>query len=111
MRNQTFTIDLPDSGATVHVLKGTWALAQKFDAMKDDAGGLPARMAVILANPDGSLMFTTPEDVQELSEVMTIADMNYIIEKWVEAVGVSKEAIREMSKNYKASQNGGSESA
>lgn len=108
-RTKTFTVDLPDMGATIHVLKGTWALVGRLDSLEPEK--LPERIAMLIVNADGEQMFTTPEDIQELRESMTLKDMSFVMEQWATENGVTKEAIERALKNSVASQNGVSVSA
>lgn len=111
---KTFTIELPDMGSTVHVLKGNLATLKSIRAMSVDGqvseDKLPNQLAMILADADGQLMCTTPEDIEKLSTLVTLSDMRLIMEKWQEVNGLTADAIDELAKNSEASLKNGSES-
>lgn len=108
-KRKTVTVDLPDLGMQVNILKGTWATLQAVQKLKEDQ--VPEQIALILVDEEGRQLLTSPEDIAKVSELLTLTDMNLILDKWREVNGLTKAQLEETSKNSNASTTDASASA
>ena len=95
------SLELPDLGITVNIIKGTWATWRAVQQVKD--AEIVEQLALILADDEGNLLFTEQEDIKKLESIMTISDTNLIMDKWRELNGISKPQLEEATKNSNAS--------
>lgn len=107
-RRKTVTIDLPDLELAVNVLKGSWSTVQAVKKLKEDQ--IAEQIALILADEEGNTMFTNPEDIEKIADILTLTDMKLILDKWQEINGIGEKAVNEITKNSEASQSVDSES-
>lgn len=98
-RPTMIAVDLPDMGKTINVLKGTWSTLQAIEKMGEDTKNIPHQIALILCDPDGQRMITTPEDIEKLGSILSLKDMVHIMQVWQEANGIAEGAKEELTKN------------
>ncbi len=100
-KRKTVSVDLPDLGMSVNILKGSWSTLQAVQKLKDDQ--VPEQIALILADEEGKPLFTSAEDIARVGEILTLTDMNLILDTWRDINGLSKAKIEETIKNSPAS--------
>ncbi len=108
-KRKTVSVDLPDLGMSVNILKGSWSTLQAVQKLKDDE--VPKQIALILADEEGNALLTSEEDIARIGEILTLTDMNLILDTWRDVNGLSKAKMEETTKNSSASTTGDSASA
>lgn len=103
-RPAMIAVDLPDMGKTINVLKGTWSTLQDIEKMGEETKNIPHQLALILCDPDGKRMITTPEDIAQLGSVMSLNDMVHVMQRWQDANGLTEGTKDAIEKNSEPSQ-------
>lgn len=98
-------VHLDDMAKTVYILKGTVKVARELAEIANNRGEgqqewiLPRQVARILCTPDGQRIAETDEEIERLSEIMTVADMAALLKEWESSHGLTAEKSEQLVKN------------
>jgi len=106
-----FTVELPDMGVTVNVLKGTMGTLRKIQELAGQPDAAVKQCALVLCDPDGHPIINTEEELQKAVDSLSLDDTKCIMDRYLKENRIDDESQEKSLKNSEASLNGVSASA
>jgi len=106
-----FTVELPDMGVTVNVLKGTMGTLRKIQEYAQQENAAVKQCALVLCDSDGNLIIDSEQALADAVERLSLDDTKAIMSRYLKENGIDDESQEQTLKNSEASLNGVSVSA
>lgn len=98
-----FTVELPDMGVMVNVLKGTMGTLRKIQELAGQDNAAVRQCALVLCDSSGSLILDGEEAIAKAVESLSLDDTKAIMGRYLKENGIDDKTQEQTLKNSGAS--------